>query len=299
MVGSGILKKLFGNIELTWKRVILSAIIIGIGVGLLNSIPFLKNTSLTDSAIYFDVWILFGIIIIMNSKSRIDSALKCFVFFLISQPLIYLVEVPFSHLGFQLFGYYKTWFIWTIICLPMGYFGYYMKKDKWWGIIFLFPMMFILGYGLSTHLSNVIYAFPRHLFSYLFCVITIISYPLMIFNNKFAKIIGLLVGILTIIIFSLIPIINKPIYETDVLCTGGADSYHFDENYDVSLKNTKYGDVSIINYDSFDVDFYCVHAKFKRAGKTELILISPNGEEKVFNIKFERDTYSVEERKSN
>ena len=105
------MKKIFGGLNLTWKIIIISAAVIGISVGLINSIPFFPNTSFTDSAIYFDLWILFGILIIMNSKSNIESALKCFVFFLISQPLIYLVEVPFSHLGWQLFIYYKYWFI--------------------------------------------------------------------------------------------------------------------------------------------------------------------------------------------
>ena len=291
------MKRVFGGIDLTWKRLIIFAIIIGVLVGALNSIPILKNTSFTDSAIYFDVWILFGILIIMNSKNNLDSALKCFVFFLISQPLIYLVEVPFSNLGWQLFRYYKYWFYWTILCLPMGFFGYYMKKDKWWGLIFLLPMLFLLGLSVSAHLGNVIFSFPRHLLSHLFCAFTIIIYPLCIFNNKFAKIGGLVLGVVIIVAFSLMPIIKRPVYETDILCTGGSDSHHFDDSYRVSLKDKKYGKVYIKNYGSLDVDFYCVHAEIKKAGKSELILTSPNGEKKVFNIRFARDTYYVEEKK--
>ena len=65
----------------------------------------------------------------MNSKSAKESALKCFIFFLISQPLIYLFQdiVTGKHLFIT---YYRYWFMWTIACVPMGYIGYYMKKDK-------------------------------------------------------------------------------------------------------------------------------------------------------------------------
>ena len=84
------MKKIFGKINLTWKRIIISAIVIGTSVGLLNSVSFLYDTTITDIATFFDFWIFCGIFIIMNSKSNKDSALKCFVFFLISQPLIYL-----------------------------------------------------------------------------------------------------------------------------------------------------------------------------------------------------------------
>ena len=62
-------------------------------------IPQARDTSFADISTTFEWWILFGTIIIMNSKSNLDSALKCIVFFLISQPLVYLVQVPFSDLG--------------------------------------------------------------------------------------------------------------------------------------------------------------------------------------------------------
>lgn len=74
-------------------------------------LPFTKNTSFRDISISFEVWILFGILIIMNSKSAKESALKCFIFFLISQPLVYLSQVPFSNLGWKILGYYKNWII--------------------------------------------------------------------------------------------------------------------------------------------------------------------------------------------
>ena len=78
------LNKLFGSIDLTWKKLITFAIIAGVYTGVMAILPIAKDTSFADITISFEVWILFGIFIIMNSKSAKDSALKCFVFFLIS-----------------------------------------------------------------------------------------------------------------------------------------------------------------------------------------------------------------------
>ena len=99
------LKRLFGGLELTWPRVIAAALIAGAYTGLMAMLPITKDTSFRNIAISFEGWILLGVLIIMNSRSPLDSALKCFVFFLISQPLCYLVQVPFSSLGWGIAGY--------------------------------------------------------------------------------------------------------------------------------------------------------------------------------------------------
>ncbi|MEE3343789.1 MAG: hypothetical protein VZS44_06845 [Bacilli bacterium] len=124
----------------------------------------------------------------MNSKSNKDSALKCFVFFLISQPLIYLVQDVINHS--QLFiTYYRYWFLWTIFCVPMGFIGYYIKKDKWWGLLILSPILIFLGFHFSRYLSETIFSFPRHLLTTIFCLVTLIIYPLYLFNNKKNKVV--------------------------------------------------------------------------------------------------------------
>ena len=99
---------------MTWKKLIIFAVLAGTYTAVMAILPITKDTSFRDIAIYMEWWILFGIIIIANSKSHLDSALKCFVFFLISQPLIYLIQVPFSEMGFGLFRYYKYWFMLTL-----------------------------------------------------------------------------------------------------------------------------------------------------------------------------------------
>ena len=134
------MKKLFGGINLTWKKLVVFSIFVGIYTAVMAMLPIAKDTSFNDLTVTFEVWIFFGIFIIMNSKSPKDSALKCFIFFLISQPLVYLVQDIIKQSN--LFNtYYRFWFLWTIACLPMGFIGYYMKKDKWWGLLILIPML--------------------------------------------------------------------------------------------------------------------------------------------------------------
>ena len=112
-------KMMFGGFNLTWKRLIIFAVIAGVYTAIMALLPITYDTSFRDIAIMFEWWILMGIIIISNSKSPLDSALKCFVFFLISQPLVYLVQVPFSSMGWGLFGYYRYWFIVTLLTFPI------------------------------------------------------------------------------------------------------------------------------------------------------------------------------------
>ena len=285
------MKKLFGGINLTWMKLIIFAVVIGVSVGLLNSIPALYDTTITDVATYFDFWIFCGIFIIMNSKSNKDSALKCFIFFLISQPLIYLCEVPFKELGWGLFAYYKPWFIWTLLCLPMGYFGYYIKKDKWYGLLIILPIMLILGLGLSSTIVNVKYSFPKHLINTIFVIASFIIYPLALFNNKKTKIIGLTLNIIIMILFGLKPIITPSTYDTSFKCS--SEELIYDNTYKAYLEDSSYGDLSIKYVDS--IESYCIHASFKKPGNTKVILEDPTGNKQYFKIRIGKMTYSFEE----
>lgn len=181
------IKKLFDGINLTWPKLIVSAVAAGVFTAAMAIIPIFQDTSFITITATFEVWILFGIIIIMNSKSNMDSALKCFVFFLISQPLVYLIQVPFSWQGWNLFGYYKYWFVWIVLCFPMGYIGYWMKKDKWWGYLILLPMIVMTAGSYSAYFSDFLFSMPRYILISLFCACVMIIYPAAIFNNKKSK----------------------------------------------------------------------------------------------------------------
>ena len=76
------MKKLFGGLNITWGRLILFAVICGVYTGVMAMLPITRDTSFRDISTTFECWILFAIIIIVNSKSPLDSVLKVFVFFL-------------------------------------------------------------------------------------------------------------------------------------------------------------------------------------------------------------------------
>lgn len=286
------IKKLFGGINLTWPRLIIMAVAAGVLTAAMAIIPIFQNTSFTTITATFEVWILFGIFIIMNSKSNLDSALKCFVFFLISQPLIYLLQVPFSWQGWGLFGYYKYWFVWTVLCLPMGYIGYWMKKDQWWGYLILLPMIALTAGSYSGYLADFLFAMPRYLLITLFCACAMILYPLAIFENRKIRTIGAAVSVAAVVVLTVLCLAKPPVYSTEIM--GNGEEYQFDGSYTVSLADAKYGDVEIRYVDS--VEDYMVHADFKRAGDTVLTLVSPTGAKEEYDVHIERHTYEITKR---
>lgn len=284
------MKKLFGNLNLTYKTVIIFAIIVGVLVGGLNSIPVLYDTTITDIATYYDFWILCGILIIMNSKSNKDSALKCFLFFLISQPLIYLVEVPFNSMGWSLFRYYPFWGIMTILCLPMGYIGYYLKKDKWYGLLILTPMIILLTSSLVLTIHGVLYSFPHHLINLLLILGTAIIYPLAIFKNSKIKYIGLSISILCILILGFIALTSSPYYETILKCSN--EDFYYDDTYKVYLEEEKYGKVEIDYKENLKT--YCINAEFHTTGKTKLVIEDNEGKVNKYNLKIGKNTFDLD-----
>ena len=291
------MKKLFGGIHFTWPGVILFAVICGVYTGVMALIPATMDTSFRDISISFEWWILFALILIANSKSPLDSALKVFVFFLVSQPLVYLVQVPFSPDGFGLFRYYPSWFVWTLFTFPMAFVGHYMKKDKWWGLLILAPILVFLGYHYTGFLTEAVSFVPNHLLSAIFCAVTLILYPLVLFQNKKIRLAGLVISLVILVAMSVIGIAGRhsAVYSTDLLCSGGEIAgVEFDDTYQVRLADEAYGSVSIIYQDT--IECYMVHADFTKTGQTQLILESPTGEQYVYDLTIYRHSYDVERR---
>ncbi len=283
------IKKLFGGIHLTWPKLITAAVAAGIITAAAAVIPALRYTSFYSIAVTFEVWVLFGIVIIMNSKSNLDSALKCFVFFLISQPLVYLLQVPFSRLGWSLFGYYRYWFIWTLLCLPMGYIGYYMKKNKWWGYLILLPMVLLTAYSYMAYFPDFLFYMPKYILICLFWACAMILYPVMIFNDKKIRTFGAAIGGAAVIALTVICLMNPPVYHAEIMASN--EDNVFDDSYRVFLADAKYGYVEIRYLDSFEE--YIVQAEFVRAGKTVLTLESPDGRKTEYDLSIERNTYEL------
>ena len=288
------MKKLFGGLNITWPKLILFAVICGVYTGVMAMLPATADTSFRDISISFEWWILFAIILIVNSKSPLDSALKVFVFFLISQPLVYLVQAPFSPDGLGLFRYYPAWFRWTLLTFPMAFVGHFMKRDKWWGLLILAPMLLFLGWHYVSFCGEAVHFFPQHLLSALFCAATLIIYPLFIFKDRRIRIAGLVLSVAILLAGTVYAVLDQRshTYQTSLLSSGGSVcEIEYDDSYTVYLEDPEYGDVSI-GYEE-GIQDYIVRAEFKKAGDTVLVLESPDGEQYLFDLTIGRSTYDV------
>ena len=187
-----------------------------------------------------EAWVFFAVILMANAKSPLDSALKTFVFFLISQPLIYLIQVPFSWQGWGLFQYYKYWFILTLCTFPAAYIGWYIRKKNWLSLLILMPALILLAYIGEGGLKRVIHQFPNLLIMVVFCVLQVILY-LYTFTEKISqKVIGALALIAIIGVMMLVPK-NVEFYTNQFL----PDDPVLTENAVVTVDDTGIADISV------------------------------------------------------
>ena len=286
------MKKLFGSLKITWPRRIMFAVCIGLYTGIVAMVPAFRDTSFRDISIFFEWWILFGIIIITNSESPMDSALKCFVFFLISQPLVYLIQVPFNDLGFGIFVYYKSWFMWTILTFPMGYIGYIcLKKNNWLSLLVLAPMMLLTGLEYFSYACEVTGFFPHHLLSALFCIAVLIIYPLCLLKDSKVKIAGLVLGALLISGGCIWGFTHPATYDTTVLVSSDSGGFTFDDTYKAYFSDERFGTAEIV-YES-GIEDYMIRTSFHRLGKVDLIVEAPDGTKTTFSLDVARYTYEI------
>lgn len=180
------MKKLFNDLKMSWPRVILFAVLAGIYTGAVMLFPALESTSFQDIGIYYEWWVIFAVIIVVNCKKGIEAALKCFVFFLISQPLVYITEIVFGSLTLELakMYYFSTWLPMTFLTLPGGFIAYFCKKQNLLGSVILgLGNTLMLGMGLFYAL-NTVRNFPHHLLSALVCFAAVIIMTLSIQKEK-------------------------------------------------------------------------------------------------------------------
>jgi len=165
------LQKLFYGTPMTWRRVIGFALATAVLTAGVLLIPALNNTSFQNIGVTFECWILFALIVILNCEKPTEAGLKVFVFFLISQPLIYLLQVPFSSAGWQIFRYYPRWFVLTVLCLPGGMLAWYVKKGGVRGALILSMATGILSVECIGFAEYCVDSFPQFLLSILFCAL--------------------------------------------------------------------------------------------------------------------------------
>lgn len=207
------IKKYFGGIRMTWTRVILFAVITAVYTAAVNEIPFLSNTSFRDIAVTFEWWILFAIFIIVNCDKWWEASLKCFVFFLISQPLIFLIEVPFEPIGWGLFtNYYGYWFFVTVLTLPGAAIAFLVKKQNWLSVAVLSVATGFLAWMGVDYFKSALSDFPHHLLTALFCFAQAIFLIFVLFDKKKLRIAALsifLAILLTLSVFAGIDIADN------------------------------------------------------------------------------------------
>ena len=138
-----------------------------------------------------------------NCRTPVESALKTFVFFLISQPLIYLIQVPFTVLGWQIFMYYRYWFMWTLLTLPMAYIGWYITKKNWLSLLILAPVLCYLTFLYVDGFGMAYRHFPRMLVMALFCLAQVLIYLYVFTKKTVQKLTGLLAPLAVILALTL------------------------------------------------------------------------------------------------
>ncbi len=195
---------LFGGIDMKWWKVIVFAVAAAALTAIFLIIPVFKDTSFRKMGETFEAWILFAVIIMANCRSPLDSALKTFVFFLISQPLIYLLQVPFSWQGWALFGYYKYWFFWTLLTFPMAYVGWYIRKKNWLSLLIFLPVILYLTLVYVSSFSFAFRHFPRSLVAALFCLGQVLLYLYVFVPKLWQKILGFLAPLAVILLLTLL-----------------------------------------------------------------------------------------------
>lgn len=197
------LNSFFTETPMPWKRVILLALACGVVPGLLMVPDFLKETSLQQPGISFEFWIAAALLIILNCEKPLEAGLKTFVFFLISQPLIYLVQVPLNPMGWELFSYYPRWAKLTLLTLPGGVIAWYTKKGGVLGALILAVAMGILCLELPTAVNMMVNAFPRYSLSVLFIAAELVLFPMIIFPVKKDRIISFALSAVMLIGFGI------------------------------------------------------------------------------------------------
>ena len=173
----------FGTLPMTWPVVCAFAAIIGIYVGVINQIPILYDTSFRDIAGTYEWWVLFALLIVSNCKNAKEAGLKCLVFFLISQPVIFLVELPSIGLDTVLYYYTKIWLPITLLTLPGGAIAFYAKKQNALGAVVLSIGNTVVALLGVSYFHKLCHSFPRHLLTVVSCA-AIIAVLLMGMQQK-------------------------------------------------------------------------------------------------------------------
>ncbi len=199
----GLLGKLYGGLHMSWPVVLLYAVFAAALTFAFLVLPVFKDTSFARMGVYLEAWFFFAIIVMANCKKPLESALKTFVFFLVSQPLIYLFQVPFNAYGWGIFRFYRYWFLLTLLTFPMAYIGWYITKRNWLSALILAPVLAFLGVTAYEAGTSCLRNPPHLLVTALFCILQIVLYVLAFFPEGKKKLAGIAVPVAAAIVMAL------------------------------------------------------------------------------------------------
>lgn len=218
--------KLFYETKMTWPKVLMFSLAAAVLTAVLNLIPALQDTSFQDIAISVECWILFAMFIILNCNSWLEASLKTFVFFLVSQPLIYLIEAFFLPMGFGVFQYYIYWGKITLLTFPGAAIAYQVKRDNWLSVAVLSVANCLLSYVGAMYIWSTAAKFPHHLLSAIFCM-TLAGFLIWLtLSGSKKRLVAILVALLA---FGAALYAQKPIRHSTIELGAGAWEYVIDD----------------------------------------------------------------------
>ena len=268
-----VLHKLFGGLNMTWPKVIIFAVAAGVYTAAM-AIWVPASCSFHDIAVTEEAWIPLALIIMVNCKGPLESALKTFVFFLISQPLVYLLQVPFSDMGWGLFGYYRYWFYITLATFPAAFIGWYVKKNNLLAALILSPMLVLLVLHGVGYVMTLRQEFPHHLISAIYCfgIIPILVFG--IFTNKKPILLSFAISIAAVVALFIIKWNGSDSYFAGANVLIASSTYDLDNSWTASMEDESFATAEIISYD--DGDTY-VYVHYKKTGTGVLVLKDGEG----------------------
>lgn len=182
--------------KFTYKNVIWFAIICGLITGGILDVELLKIDAIKDNSLFnmgicFEFWVFATMIIVSRTNKPLEAACKVFLYFLISQPLIYLVKVPIDARGLGVFKDYIGWFVWTVLTFPGAFIAWYTNKKNNVSIAIFMVAILFLSYEFAQHFNVFITHFPFQIIACGLILLQIGCY-VMSFNGKRRIIFGIL-----------------------------------------------------------------------------------------------------------
>ena len=278
-----LLHKIFGGLNMTWPKVIIFAVAAGVYTALM-ALLVPASCSFHDIAVTEEAWIPLALIIMVNCKGPVESALKTFVFFLISQPLVYLIQVPFNDMGWELFGYYRYWFYITLATLPAAFIGWYVKKNNLLAALILSPMLILLIWHGLGYVITLRHEFPHHLISAIYCfgIIPILVFG--IFSNKKPILLSFAISIAALVTLFILKWngTGSEFLSANVLLA--SETYDLDSSWSASVEDESFATAEMMTYSDGDAK---VIVHYKKAGTGVLVLT--DGEGNIHRIRLTLD----------